>query len=390
LRKLSDTIARLSTLRAYQRFHGDIGGAAGQLADLPSFGSNPGALRARVFIPTSLPAGAPLVVVLHGCTQTAAAYDYGSGWSRLAEQEGFAVLFPEQSRANNANLCFNWFEPGDMRRNLGEVLSIYQMIDTLIARHSLDRRRVFVTGLSAGGAMAAAMLAAYPEVFAGGAIIAGLAYGSARTIPEAFDRMRGHGGPSEKGLQQLLRNASSHNGPWPTISIWQGSADHTVVPANADAIAGQWRHVHGVATAPTRSEFVDGHLREVWCDPTGDARIERYTIAGMGHGTPLMTKGVQGLGAAGPFMLDVGISSTRRIAHFWGIAGLERDAVTAIERKFHPDRHSEMGLPHVGAPPIEPAPNASDRAAAAVLSHPPDSNGVRKIIEDALRAAGLM
>ncbi len=85
--------------------------------------------------------------------------------------------------------------------------------------------------------MAAAMLATYPEVFAGGALIAGLPYGSATTIPEAFDRMRGHGGPSEQDLQRVLRGASDHQGPWPRISIWHGAADQTVAPSNAEAIA---------------------------------------------------------------------------------------------------------------------------------------------------------
>ena len=93
----------------------------------------------------------------------------------LADLHGFAVLFPEQQRANNANLCFNWFVPEDIRRDSGEALSIRQMIEAMVVAHGLDRSRIFVTGLSAGGAMASAMLATYPEIFAGGAIIAGLA-----------------------------------------------------------------------------------------------------------------------------------------------------------------------------------------------------------------------
>ena len=109
------------------------------------------------------------------------------------------MLFPEQQRANNANLCFNWFVPEDIRRDSGEALSIRQMIEATVVAHGIDRRRIFVTGLSAGGAMASVMLATYPEIFAGGAIIAGLPYGSAATIPEAFDRMRGHGGPVGPG-----------------------------------------------------------------------------------------------------------------------------------------------------------------------------------------------
>jgi len=108
MRSLGDTIGRLAALRArtvgHQKVH-----APDRLSDLSSFGSNPGALRARTYAPESLPAKAPLVVVLHGCTQTAADYDHGSGWSRLADRAGFALLFPEQQRSNNANLCFNWF-----------------------------------------------------------------------------------------------------------------------------------------------------------------------------------------------------------------------------------------------------------------------------------------
>ena len=318
MRKISETIARLAALRASQGFQA-VGQGKDRLSNLVNFGTNPGALRARIYIPDELPDAAPLVVVLHGCTQSAAGYDHGSGWSQLADQEGFALLFPEQQRANNASLCFNWFLPGDTRRNSGEAHSIFQMVETLVIAHGLDRSRIFVTGLSAGGAMTSVMLATYPEVFAGGAIIAGLPYGVAETIPDAFDRMRGHGGPSDRQLRDLVRGASSHKGTWPLISVWHGSADNTVVSSNADAIVRQWRAVLGLASTPARSETVDGHSRRVWCDAEGREVIEEYSIAGMGHGTPLATGGDVGLGAGAPFMLDVGISSTRLVARFWGI-----------------------------------------------------------------------
>ena len=194
------------------------------LAELKGFGSNPGALVARTHVPESLSEKAPLVVVLHGCTQSAAGYDTGSGWSRLAEEFGFAVLYPEQQRGNNPNMCFNWFETGDITRGGGEVLSIRQMVGTMVKKHGLDERRIFVTGLSAGGAMALAVLAAYPDVFAGGAIIAGLPYGTAGSVPEAFDRMRGLNMPDTTELQARLEEAVDHAGPWPTISVlaWNG------------------------------------------------------------------------------------------------------------------------------------------------------------------------
>ena len=226
MRNISDTIRRL---RAHLSMpQGSVANRTDRLTDLPDFGTNPGMLRARIYVPANLADNAPLVVVLHGCTQSAAGYDQGSGWSALADLHGFAVLFPEQQRANNANLCFNWFVPEDTRRDSGEALSIRQMVEAMVVAHGIDRRRIFVTGLSAGGAMASVMLATYPDVFAGGAIIAGLPYGSAATIPEAFDRMRGHGGPSDQALQTLLRGASDHDGPWPTISVWHGTADLTV------------------------------------------------------------------------------------------------------------------------------------------------------------------
>jgi poly(hydroxyalkanoate) depolymerase family esterase len=379
LRNISDTIARLSAMRGRAglapQHHDD------SLSDLTAFGSNPGALRARFYVPEDLPRGAALVVVLHGCTQTAAGYDHGSGWSRLAAEEGFAVLFPEQQRANNPNLCFNWFVPEDVTRDRGEALSIRQMIEAMVTNHGLDRRRIFITGLSAGGAMAAAMLATYPDVFAGGAIIAGLAYGSASTIPEAFDRMRGHGRPSSVELQRRLAKASPHKGPWPRISIWQGTADHTVAPSNADSIVSQWQGVHGVGVSPARKETVDGQSRQVWCDADGNEVMEKYTIAGMGHGTPLQTSGAGGLGKAGPFMLDIGISSTRNTARFWGLIGPHaRRSVKAETASGALEPYTPKEKPRA----VHVDPNPEPRNPGSPTS------GITKVIEDALRAAGLM
>src|SRR6478609_3906574 len=110
-----------------------------RLSPLAKFGANPGALRAYTYVPQGLPEQAPLVVVLHGCIQTAAAYDHGAGWSQLADRHGFALLYPEQQRANNANLCFNWFVPEDVTRDRGEALSIRRMIEAMVTKHGLDR-----------------------------------------------------------------------------------------------------------------------------------------------------------------------------------------------------------------------------------------------------------
>jgi len=391
MRPLSDTLSRLARMRAAG---GGVGGmqAAGpdHLPAMTGFGSNPGALGARLYTPAELDDGAPLVVVLHGCTQTPAGYDRGAGWSTLAERHGFAVLFAEQQRANNANLCFNWFQPGDIARDSGEALSIRQMVAHASERLNTDPRRIFITGLSAGGAMAAVMLAAYPEVFAGGAVIAGLPYGVAATVPEAFDRMRGQGLGSDAQLQALVRGASRHDGPWPTLSVWQGSADQTVVPSNADAVIAQWRGLHDVGTAPSQIETVDGHRRRVWRDRDGRPVIESYMITGMAHGTPIDPSATDGVGTAAPYMLDVGISSTHHIARFWGLDEPSRtvsrpaagrgQAITLEHAAAPADRHA------VAAPAAQPA----ARVATPRAPERPAPTGVQKVIEDALRAAGLM
>src|SRR6478735_12287550 len=116
-----------------------------RLQEVSDFGSNPGNLRMFAYVPKQLPSSPGLIVVLHGCLQTAAGYDYGAGWSTLADRYGLALLFPEQQQANNPQRCFNWFRPGDSERDHGEALSIRQMVERMIRAHEIDRQRVFVT-----------------------------------------------------------------------------------------------------------------------------------------------------------------------------------------------------------------------------------------------------
>jgi poly(hydroxyalkanoate) depolymerase family esterase len=340
---------------------------ASRLTEMSGFGANPGALVAKTYIPANLAPGSPLVVLLHGCTQNAALYDRGSGWSELADRHGFALLFPEQVRANNHNLCFNWYASGDSRRGRGEAASIAQMVRHMVARHELDSARVFVNGLSAGGAMTAVMLACYPEMFAGGAIIAGLPFAVADGVPEALERMRGQGIPSRRALAGRIAAAADHRGPWPTLSVWHGTADAIVVPANAGAIVDQWRDRVGLGGVEGQVDTVDGQRRTTWRDGSGKVMIERYDIAGMGHGTPLATRGADACGQAGPHMLEAGICSTSRIAASWGLKRQEAAPRVAVK------------------PAVAAAPRASRRAIPAAAPR-----GVGAVIEDALRAAGLM
>jgi feruloyl esterase len=348
------------------------------------FGSNPGNLRMFVYRPPNLADNPALVVVLHGCTQSAAGYDLGAGWSTLADRYGFVLLFPEQQRSNNPNGCFNWFQPAHSQRDRGEPLSIRQMIEKSIIDHGIDRRRIFATGLSAGGAMTSNMLACYPDVFAGGAIIAGLPYGTAATVQQAFQSMYQSPTRSAREWGDIVRKASSHRGPWPRVSVWHGNADKTVIPLNAREIIKQWTNLHDLSMSPSVKTKVDGFPREVWINDAGDELVEAYAITGMAHGTPLAIGEVEGAcGAPGPFLLSVGISSSYHIAKFFGIAGARARA----ER----NAFLEKDLPKI------PSPSSHHAAAEPVLEgeilekdDEPMRPEIGAIINNALRAAGLI
>ncbi len=293
---------------------------ASALEEVASFGDNPGALRMLRFVPPGLPPGAPLVVVLHGCTQTAAGYDKGTGWSTLAARHGFAVLYPEQQRANNGNTCFNWFEPADTTRGRGEVASIHAMVMATVAALRADPARVFVTGLSAGGAMAAALLATYPDVFAAGAVVAGLPFGAAHSAQEAFGAMYQPQARPAADRGAAVRAASPAPQRRPVVSIWHGESDSTVLPGNAAELAKQWCDVHGLSQAPVTSR-VDSATHRAWRDAGGTIRVETFMVPGLAHGTPIDTRaaGDRGVGKAMPYLLEAGVSATWHTARSWGL-----------------------------------------------------------------------
>jgi poly(hydroxyalkanoate) depolymerase family esterase len=290
------------------------------LVEVTGFGTNPGDLRMFSYLPGGLAQAPALVVVLHGCGQTAAGYDLGAGWSTLAKHYGFALLMPQQQPSNNAQGCFNWFNPEDTARDQGEACSIRQMIARMAGDHGIDANRIFVTGLSAGGAMTSVMLATYPEVFAGGAVIAGLPFGVATNVREALNGMFQSPSHPASELGDLVRNASPHQGPWPKLSVWHGSADRTVNPANADQIVKQWLDVHRLPAAPMAETIVDGYPRQVWWNAQGETIVESYTITDMAHGTPLgIGDNDEHYGAQGAFLIEAGISSSYHIADFFGL-----------------------------------------------------------------------
>jgi poly(hydroxyalkanoate) depolymerase family esterase len=369
--------------------------ARSPLKEVARFGANPGNLRMLAYVPASLQHPRPLVVILHGCGQTAAGYDGGAGWSALARRYGFALLAPEQQTANNANACFNWFNAADIARDRGEAKSIRQMVAHMVAEHGVDQRRIFVTGLSAGGAMTSVMLAAYPEVFASGAIIAGLPYGVASNVREALKEMQSLASRPARQLGDLVRKASHHKGKWPTVSVWHGGADRVVHPGNANEIVKQWLDVHGLPMTPMSERPVEGHPRRVWWNEDGETLVECYAIAGMAHGAPLgVADNGERYGAQGPFLIEAGISSSHHIAKFFGLTAWIREK-KAPEKA---DSPSARLIPPVS--PISTTKLASSKAASTSKPAPASraepkrkrrarAVDVGRVISRALAAAGL-
>ena len=286
-------------------FAGVTPASAATITEVTGFGSNPGNLKMFRYLPDNLPTNRPLVVALHGCTQTAS-YGNDSGWVELAQRFHFALLLPEQQQANNASRCFNWFQAGDITRGQGEAESIAQMVRRMLADTAADPARVAVTGLSAGGAMTAVMLATYPELFSGGGVVAGLPYRCATTMIDAFSCMNPGKNLAPAQWGDLVRAASSHRGPWPTVSIWHGTMDFTVATANQRELVDQWTNVHGISQTPSATDTVAGFPHAMYRDQSGRTLVETYSITGMGHGQPVDPGTATGqCGHATAFVLDV-------------------------------------------------------------------------------------
>ena len=400
-------MSKLREINGFGEFARSLTSAAqSPLVETTGFGSNPGELRMLSFVPAQLQPAPALVVVLHGCGQTAAGYDVGAGWSTLAERFGFALLMPEQLRTNNPQNCFNWFNPEDIARDHGEAGSIRQMIARMIADHGIDRNRIFVTGLSAGGAMTSVMLATYPEVFSAGAVIAGLPYGVAGNVREALNGMLQAPSRPADELGDLVRNASNHRGPWPKISVWHGSADRTVNPANADEIVKQWLDLHHLPAAAMSKGMVDGYPHLVWWNADGETMIESYTITDMAHGTPLgIADNDERYGVEGAFLIEAGISSSYHIARFFGLTdrvSLPRGAATVAKAASANPSPPPLRTPDVAAvlqplSTLHRAAKTATKTSPKPRSEPPPEPQKRRraidvgaVITRALTAAGLM
>ena len=222
----------------------------------------------RLYVPSRRAARAPLLVMLHGCTQTPEDFAAGTRMNSLAEEAGMLVLYPAQVASANQQRCWNWFNPADQQRDSGEPALIAGMARQVIAEHEGDPARVFVAGLSAGGAQAAIMARTYPDLFAAIGVHSGLACGAANDMVSAFAAMR-QGKPGQ----------GQHAVP---CIIFHGDADHTVNLRNAAAVAGQ----AGVAgQAEVTQGRVPGGLAYTRTSQRGSTgrAVEQWVVHGAGH-----------------------------------------------------------------------------------------------------------
>ncbi len=229
----------------------------------------------RLFVPESEAPPRGLVLMLHGCTQTAEDFATGTGMNALAAEAGVAVAYPAQPRSANPSLCWNWFDPHHQGRDRGEPAILAGLAQAVATDLGVPRTRVFVAGLSAGAAMAAVLAETHADLFAAVGLHSGLAFGAARDVASAFAAMRGGAAAAPAGAGR----------PVPTI-LFQGDADQTVHPANADAILARL-----VASEPGLRRDVQrgtapggrAYTRTVGRDAAGAVRFEDWRLAGGTH-----------------------------------------------------------------------------------------------------------
>lgn len=218
----------------------------------------------------------PLILMLHGCTQTPQDFALGTGMNHLAEAHGCLVAYPAQPRSANAQRCWNWFSPEHQRRGQGEPALIAGLTREVMATHRVDEHRVFVAGLSAGGAAAAIMAAAYPELYAAVGVHSGLACGAAHDVPSAFAAMRQGGGRARRKAQA---------GRAVPMIVFHGDQDATVHPANADDIIAMSAPNQRLSRESQSGGVPGGHAwrRTIHRDAAGHTLLEQWLVQGAGH-----------------------------------------------------------------------------------------------------------
>jgi poly(hydroxyalkanoate) depolymerase family esterase len=299
--------------------------AAGTYEPVTSFGANPGALEMFRYRPAAPAPGAALVVFFHGCTQQAADARH-VGWEQLADEYGFYIVYPQQTSANNPVQCFNWAgeygDPANLVRGQGENQSVASMVARMKTDFDIDDGKVYAAGFSAGAAFAVVMLATWPDLFRGGAIMSGIPYRCAVTVNEAYScqQLDGHPELQRTPAQwgDLVRAASTAGPPRPVV-FFHGAADYTVKPKATDELLEQWTNLHGVGLTPDETATVAGHQRQRW-SKAGQLVIEHWRVASMGHAVAMGAADPEhGCAPSGTYVEDRGLCAAWRAAVFLGI-----------------------------------------------------------------------
>jgi len=257
-----------------------------------------------LYVPSRVEEALPLVVMLHGCTQSAEDFARGTRMNELAEEIGFVVAYPEQAQSANAQKCWNWFRPGDQAKDGGEPAMIAGITREIIAAHRIDPARVYVAGLSAGGAAAAIMADAYPDLYAAAGIHSGLACGSARDMPSAFAAMKGQGARPARGSRAYV----------PVITF-HGDRDNTVHPANSEQIHAAWASSPAMASLERKvhegvSPGGRNYRQTALVDNKGRSFAENWEIKGAGHAW-------SGGSPAGSYTDSTGPDASREMLRFF-------------------------------------------------------------------------
>jgi poly(hydroxyalkanoate) depolymerase family esterase len=274
------------------------------------FKSRDGTRQYKLYVPSSYQGRpAPLIIMLHGCTQSADDFAVGTRMNMVAEEHGILVVYPEQTSAANMQKCWNWFSEADQNRDRGEPSLIAGITREVMRDYTVDPSRVYVAGLSAGGAAAAIMGQTYPDLYAAIGVHSGLARGAAHDMPSAFGAMRGDGAASRHVPAD--RQGETCSELVPTI-VFHGDRDTTVNPRNADAVVSQ--AARGMALAAHTDEGVApgglGFSRTRYTDRTDQVLIEQWIIRGGGHAW-------SGGSSLGSYTEERGVDASTEMVHFF-------------------------------------------------------------------------
>ena len=260
----------------------------------------------KLYVPSGLDGGeVPLVVMLHGCTQSPDDFAAGTRMNELAEEQRFLVAYPEQTQTANASKCWNWFNPADQGRDGGEPSLIADVTRQILREESVDPARVYVAGLSAGGAAAAIMGETYPDLYAAIGVHSGLACGAARDMPSAFKAMRQGGAPKPR------KQARSQEHRRVPAIVFHGDGDRTVNPVNGDQVVAQLSAGAGLLLSQNRGEAGGmAFTRTVQRDQADRAVLEQWVLHGAGHAW-------SGGSSAGSFTDPRGPDASREMLRFF-------------------------------------------------------------------------